>query len=193
MATTSTSSKQATPAAQRDAIRATSETRIRALRLVQEKARMAFVESMKKLRATPKESPERAFRSNQFRQSKREYEAAKAAVVSAQTVLDITLDSMREEEAGLLRKAQRAAEAEAKRWGKSCRKARQPFDISLAAKVVKIRKQSIGVVYAPCGCGCADAATADAHARYCPECRRIAEEHELSFTQTGAVINPQEA
>ena len=193
MATAITSQKAATPAEQRDAIRTTSETRIRALRLVQEKARMAFVKSMKTLRATPKESPERAFRSNQFRQSKRDYEAAKAAVVRAQTVLDITLDSMKQEEAGLIRKAQRAADKATKAWGKSCRKARQPFDISLATKVVKIRKQSIGVVYAPCGQGCADAVTADAHARYCPECQRIAEEHELSFTQTGAVISPQEA
>ena len=179
--------KQADPAITREAFLSVSDTRLKALRKEQELARMAFVTAMKTLRATPVDSPEREFRRTQLRQTKAQYEARKLAVSQAQTVVDITLDSFRQAEEDRIAEATKTAAKENKVWAKTCKVARKPFEFAIPVKTVRIRKQSVGAVPAPCGVLCSDAFTADAHGRGCPECQRIAEEHELSFTQTPVV------
>lgn len=171
MATASTSLQLISPADQRTAIRTTSESRIKALRLTQERARMAFVSAMKTLRQTPKESPERAFRSTQFKQAKHSFEAAKSAVIHAQTVLNITLDSINQSEAELIGKATEALAIETQAWAKECKTAQAPFEFVVNRKGGRLRPAK-GTVRAACRLVCMNEQSKIDHEAGCPECQK---------------------
>jgi hypothetical protein len=171
MAKTSTSPNQVSPADQRAAYLESVKPRLNGLRLVQERARMAESGARKRLLSTPKDSPERAYRSNQFKQARDAHRAAKTALMHAQTVVDIQIDSMKQDEADAIKRVERALAKQAKGWHKEVVKAAKPFEFQRAVKIVKIRATSVGMVRAPCGVGCADSETMAIHRKFCPLCQ----------------------
>lgn len=162
MATAITSQKAATPAEQRAAYLESVRPRLNGLRLTQEKARMALSEARKRLLSTPRDHPERAFRSNQFRMARQAHDAAKIALVHAQTAVDIQADSLGQSDA----KPESLSE-----WAKECAKAQAPFEFTVNRKGGRLRPAK-GTVRAACGQVCMNEVSKADHEAGCPECQR---------------------
>lgn len=161
MAKTSTSPNQVSPADLRAAFLESSKPRLNGLRLVQERARMTLSKARMALLATPKDHPERAFRSNQFRLARQAHEAAKLALIQAQTAVDIQADSL----------GQSDAEPESlSEWAKECAKAQAPFEFVVNRKGGRLRPAK-GTVRAACGQVCMNEVSKIDHEAGCPECQ----------------------
>jgi hypothetical protein len=123
---------------------------------------MTLSTARKALVATPKDHPERAYRSNQFRLARQAHDAAKLALVQAQTAVDIQADSLSQTD---------AKPAPLTDWAKECRKAQAPFEFVVNRKGGRLRPAK-GTVRAACGQVCMNEVSKIDHEAGCPECQK---------------------
>jgi hypothetical protein len=123
---------------------------------------MTLSTARKALVATSKDHPERAYRSNQFRLARQAHDAAKLALVQAQTAVDIQADSLSQTD---------AKPAPLTDWAKECRKAQAPFEFVVNRKGGRLRPAK-GTVRAACGQVCMNEVSKIDHEAGCPECQK---------------------